>query len=51
MRPVPLDLNKVVVGVQSMLRRVIGEDIELAQLLEPNLGLTLADPGQMNRCS
>ena len=49
MRPVPLDLNKVVVGVQSMLRRVIGEDIELAQLLAPNLGLTLADPGQIEQ--
>jgi signal transduction histidine kinase/CheY-like chemotaxis protein len=42
--PRVLDLNEVVSGVDSMLRRLIGEDILLADSLSPSLGRTMADP-------
>jgi two-component system, cell cycle sensor histidine kinase and response regulator CckA len=49
MQPVPLDLNHVAAGIEKMLRRIIGEDIELVQSLAPDLGLTLADPAQIDQ--
>ncbi len=48
LRPSSLDLNEVVRGMEGLLRRVIGEDIELKlQLGEP--GLVEADAGQLER--
>ncbi len=41
----PVDLNPVAEGVSDMLRRLIGEDIELVMKLAPGLGLTRVDPG------
>ncbi len=49
LQPVPLSLNQVAAGVEKMLRRILGEDIELVQVLAPDLGLTLADPGQIEQ--
>ncbi len=49
LQPVPLDLSKVIARLETMLRRVLGEDIDLVQVLAPNLGLTLADPGQIEQ--
>ena len=49
LQPIPLDLNLVVGGIEKMLRRILGEDIELTQALEPELGLTLADIGQIEQ--
>ena len=49
MQPVALDLNHVAAGIEKMLRRIIGEDIELVQSLAPDLGLTLADPAQIDQ--
>jgi PAS domain S-box-containing protein len=49
LQPVPLDLNEVAAGVEGMFRRVLGEDIDLVQSLAPDLGLTLADPGQIEQ--
>ena len=45
----PLDLNQIAAGVEKMLRRILGEDIDLVQVLAPDLGLTLADPGQIEQ--
>jgi two-component system, cell cycle sensor histidine kinase and response regulator CckA len=45
----PLDLSKAVAAVGSMLQLVLGEDIELIQVLAPNLWLTLADPSQIEQ--
>jgi signal transduction histidine kinase len=45
----PLNLNAVVAEDEGMLRRLIGENIELTMDLEPSLGLVLADAGHMNQ--
>ncbi|MBI4545823.1 MAG: PAS domain S-box protein [Gemmatimonadetes bacterium] len=49
MQPRLLDLNAVVSNLQRMLRRLIGEDIEIATDLDPTLGKLRADPGQMEQ--
>lgn len=47
--PKPVDLNSVVKNVEKLLRRLIGEDIELiARLSETGL-ITMADPGQIEQ--
>jgi two-component system cell cycle sensor histidine kinase/response regulator CckA len=49
LQPRTINLNTVVVGVDRMLRRLIGEDIELRTLLAPSLGHTRADAGQLEQ--
>jgi PAS domain S-box-containing protein len=49
LEPKVLDLNAVVSGMDEMLRRLIGEDIELQTDLAPDLGRTRADPGQIEQ--
>ena len=44
-----LSLNIVVASVDRMLRRVIGEDIELRTSLAPDLGFARADPNQLEQ--
>lgn len=44
-----LNLNEVVENIESMLRGLIGEDIELILKLEPELGQIRGDPGQMDQ--
>ena len=48
-RPRVLDLNKVIVDVEQMLRRSIGEHIALATDLAPVLPPVTADPGQIEQ--
>jgi PAS domain S-box-containing protein len=47
LQPKVLDLNDVISGIDKMLRRLIGEDIELVSVMHPGLGYTRADPGQI----
>jgi two-component system cell cycle sensor histidine kinase/response regulator CckA len=47
--PVLLDINPVVMGVSNMLRRLIGEDVDLVVLPNPTLGAVRADPGQIEQ--
>jgi len=47
--PQPLDLNAVVHASWQMLRRLIGENVEFAANYGSNLGLVLADPGQIDQ--
>jgi PAS domain S-box-containing protein len=49
LQPVPLNLNEIAEGVEKMLRRILGEDIDFVQVLAPDLGLTLADRGQIEQ--
>jgi CheY-like chemotaxis protein len=44
-----VNLNDIIVEVEKMLGRVIGEDIRLESALSPSLGYVLADPGQMHQ--
>ena len=47
--PELLNLNGIVVEMQSMLRPLIGEDIVLTTELDPALGPIEADPGQLHQ--
>ena len=47
--PKVLGLNAVVAHMQKMLRRLLGEDIELAVTLAPDAGSVNADPGQLEQ--
>lgn len=47
--PQVLDLNHVVANTLSMLRRLIGEDVELVAVEGPGLGRVKADPGQLEQ--
>jgi CheY-like chemotaxis protein len=47
--PVVLDLNEVVGELEKMLRRLIGEHIELGTLLAEDLGRVSADPSQIEQ--
>jgi PAS domain S-box-containing protein len=47
--PTVLDLNVVISDMEKMLRRLIGEDIELRVIAEPELGKVKADPGQVEQ--
>jgi len=49
LEPTVLDLNDVVHRMDKMLRRVIGEDIELRWTAEPALGRVRIDPGQIEQ--
>jgi two-component system cell cycle sensor histidine kinase/response regulator CckA len=49
LQPRILNLNDVFAGMEKMLRRVIGADIELLNLADPELCKILADPGQMEQ--
>jgi len=47
--PKVLDLNAIVLNVQKMLRRLIGEHIELRTNLDPALGCVKADQSQIEQ--
>jgi PAS domain S-box-containing protein len=49
LEPRVLNLNTSVAEIEKMLRRLIGEDIDLRTSLDPTLGLVKADPGQIEQ--
>ena len=49
MQPRILNLNDVIANVQSLLRRLVGEDIEVQLDLRKELTPVVADPGQMEQ--
>ncbi|HET7321819.1 MAG TPA: PAS domain S-box protein, partial [Longimicrobiaceae bacterium] len=49
LQPRVLDLNGSVTEIEKMLRRLIGEDVELITRPDPALGRVKADPGQMEQ--
>ncbi|HUA22192.1 MAG TPA: response regulator [Bryobacteraceae bacterium] len=48
-KPALLNLNTLVHDMDRMLRRVLGEDIELLTVLAPELKTVRADPGQLEQ--
>jgi PAS domain S-box-containing protein len=44
-----LSFNSVITNIEEMLRRTIGEQIELTINLEPNLSMVVADPGHIEQ--
>lgn len=49
LEPRKLDLNEVVSGVEPMLRRLLGEDIDILVHRGADLGTVTADPGQIEQ--
>ncbi len=49
LEPRMIDLNQVVSGVEKMLRRLVGEDVQLEVTLGEGLGSVLADAGQVEQ--
>lgn len=48
-QPSMVDLNQVIVGVDEMLRGLLGQRMSLKTLLEPSLGKVIADRGQLEQ--
>jgi two-component system cell cycle sensor histidine kinase/response regulator CckA len=49
LQPQALDVNEMVSGMSTMLRRLIGEHIELELSLAADLGAVFADPSQLDQ--
>jgi PAS domain S-box-containing protein len=49
LQPSVLQLNETVAGMEKMLRRLIGEDVELRTVFDPALGRVKADRGQIEQ--
>ncbi len=49
LQPKALDLNAVLAEIEKMLRRLIGEHIQLVTVFAEGLGWVMADPGQMEQ--
>ncbi len=49
LQPHVMNLTTVVAGMEPMLRRLLGEDIDLVVEATPGLGSVKADPGQMEQ--
>ena len=49
LEPQLLSLNGVVQKIEPLLRRLIGDDIQIQSNLDPHLGLAKADPGQLEQ--
>jgi PAS domain S-box-containing protein len=47
LQPKVMNLNSLVAETDTMLRRLIGEDVEATTVLDPDLGQVKADPGQI----
>ena len=47
--PEVLDLNAIVSDSEKMLKRLIGEDVDLVAILDPAIGQIKADPGQVEQ--
>jgi PAS domain S-box-containing protein len=47
--PKVVNLNDIVRGMENLLRRIIGEDVDLTTTMAPDLGKALVDPGQIEQ--
>ena len=49
LQPKVIDLNALVANVEKLLRRLLGEDVQLATALAEDVGRVRADPGQVEQ--
>ncbi len=49
LEPRVLNLNDIIRGLERMLQRILGEDVDLEWGLAPDLGMVMADPGQIEQ--
>ncbi|MCX8119173.1 MAG: PAS domain S-box protein, partial [Desulfobacterota bacterium] len=49
LEPKVIDLNQIIMNLQKMLHRIIGEDIQLVTCLAEDLGRVKADPSQVEQ--
>ncbi|HYT90891.1 MAG TPA: response regulator [Gemmataceae bacterium] len=49
LNPVVVNLGTVVAGAEKLLRRLIGEDVQLVSVCAPDVGCVKADPGQLEQ--
>jgi PAS domain S-box-containing protein len=49
MRPRHVNLNDILRDIHELLRRLLGETVEIRYVLEPDLGTVVADPGQIQQ--
>jgi PAS domain S-box-containing protein len=49
LRPLPIDLNEVIEGMDRLLRRLVGDEVQLETRLDRELGTVRADPGQVEQ--
>ena len=49
LRPKIINLNDIVANIDKMLRRLIGEDIDLLTIPDPTIEFVKADPGQIEQ--
>ncbi len=49
LRPRLVDLNEIVIGMEKLLRRLIGDDVDLRTLASPTLSKVRVDPGQIEQ--
>jgi PAS domain S-box-containing protein len=49
LKPEPVNLNKVVGNIEKMLRRLLGEDIDIVFKAQPGLGIIQADKSQIEQ--
>ncbi len=49
MQPQVLNLNRVITDLGKMVRRLLGEHIDLEIVADPSLGMVKADPGQIGQ--
>jgi nitrogen-specific signal transduction histidine kinase/ActR/RegA family two-component response regulator len=49
LNPAVLEINEVIARLDGLLRRTLGEDLELRMILSPDTGRVRADPGQLEQ--
>ncbi|HEY4321664.1 MAG TPA: ATP-binding protein [Gemmatimonadales bacterium] len=49
LQPIVIDANAAVSEAEQMLRRTLGEDVEITARLTPGVGAVRADPGQLHQ--
>ena len=49
LQPKLIELNSIVIDIERILRRVIGEQVTVVTRLDSSLGVTQADPGQIEQ--